>query len=39
MGLGLTHARWLLEAQGARLRIGNAEEGGAEAVIVLSRAR
>ena len=39
VGLGLTHARRLLEAQGARLRIGNVDGGGAEAVILLPRVR
>lgn len=35
VGLGLSHARRLLHAQGLRLRIGNRDEGGAEAVILV----
>ncbi|MFW5904627.1 MAG: sensor histidine kinase [bacterium] len=35
VGLGLTHARRVLQARGLRLRVGNREEGGAEAVILV----
>jgi len=39
LGLGLPHARRVLEEQGAQLRIRNREEGGAEAEIRLRRGR
>lgn len=39
LGLGLTHARGLLEGQGARVKIGNASEGGGEVTITLQKAR
>lgn len=38
LGLGLTYARRILEPQGARLRVGNREDGGGETVVTLSRA-
>lgn len=36
VGLGLTHARRLLRAAGIQLRVGNREEGGGEAVLIVS---
>jgi len=39
IGLGLTYARKLLEAQGGRIQIRNPEDGGAEATVTLRRAR
>ena len=39
LGLGLTHARRVVEAQGGRIKLENREEGGAEVEIVLRRAR
>lgn len=38
VGMGLTFARRLLEARGMRIRIGNREEGGGEAVIFIPSA-
>lgn len=35
VGLGLTHARRLLRAGGLQVRVGNREEGGAEAVVLV----
>jgi signal transduction histidine kinase len=39
LGLGLTHARKVLEAQGGVLRVGNRQEGGGEVVMTLPRSR
>jgi signal transduction histidine kinase len=39
LGLGLTHAGRLLERQGGRIAVGNAEGGGGEVVISLPRTR
>jgi signal transduction histidine kinase len=36
VGMGLTYARRILEGRGMRLRVGNREEGGGEAVVLVS---
>ncbi len=38
LGLGLTHARTLVEGEGGRMKVGNVEEGGGEVVITLPKA-